>query len=74
MSNNSPIKKEILTSKEAAVYLGCALNSLKLSRSTGLLFSVRAPAYMKMGYSVRYNLSTLDAWLSQFTEKQNTAQ
>ena len=67
------LKSELLSTKEAAPYLGCAVNSLKLSRSTGLLFSVKAPAYLKMGHAVRYKLSTLDAWLSQFNERQNTA-
>ena len=74
MSNDTTIQKNLLVSKDAATYLGCAPNSLKLSRSTGLLFSVKAPAYLKMGKSVRYKVATLDTWLSQFDERQNTAQ
>ena len=74
MSNDTIIQKNLLANKEAATYLGCAPNSLKLSRSTGLLFSVPAPAFVKMGKTVRYKVSTLDTWLDQFPEQQNTAQ
>ena len=66
--------KQLLPNKEAALYVGCAPNSLKQSRVTGLLFGVPAPAFLKMGYNIRYKLATLDEWLSQFSEKQNTAQ
>ena len=68
------IKTELLSTKQAAPYLGCAVNSLKLSRTTGQLFSVQAPAYIKMGAAVRYKLSTIEEWLKQFTEQSNTAQ
>lgn len=64
----------LLTSKEAATYLNCAANSLKASRTTGRLFSTDAPAYLKIGITIRYKIDTLDKWLSQFTEQQNTAQ
>ena len=66
--------KKLLTSKEAAIYLNCAANSLKASRSTGRLLSTDAPTYLKIGVSIRYKLSTLDKWLEQFTEQKNTAQ
>ena len=69
-----PISKQNLSNKEASTYLGCAPNTLKQSRVTGTLFGVQAPAFLKMGYNIRYKLTTLDNWLSQFTEKQNTAQ
>lgn len=68
------ISKQNLSNKEASQYIGCAPNSLKQSRVSGLLFGVPAPAFLKMGYNIRYKLTTLDDWLSQFTEKQNTAQ
>lgn len=64
----------ILSNKEAASYIGCAPNSLKQSRVTGQLFSLPAPAFLKMGSSIRYKVTTLDEWLSQFSEKKNTAQ
>ena len=71
---STPIQKQNLSNKEASLYIGCAPNSLKQSRVTGLLFGVPAPAFLKMGYNIRYKVSTLDEWLSQFTEKKNTAQ
>ena len=66
--------RQLVSNKEASQYIGCAANSLKQSRVTGQLFGVQAPAFLKMGYNIRYKLTTLDKWLSQFTEKQNTAQ
>ena len=66
--------QELISTKDAAIYLGCAYTTLKQSRASGLLFSVQAPAYLKMGAAVRYKLSTLDEWLKQFTEQLNTAQ
>lgn len=68
------LKKSVLPNKEAAVYIGCAPNSLKQSRVTGQLFGVQAPAFLKMGVSVRYKIGTLDDWLDQFAEQSNTAQ
>ena len=66
--------KSILSNKEASQYLNCASNSLKQSRSTGTLFGVQAPAYIKLGFNIRYKLSTLDDWLNQFKEQLNTSQ
>jgi hypothetical protein len=73
LSENLPIKQN-LSNKEASTYLGCAPNSLKQSRVTGTLFGVQAPAFLKMGYNIRYKLNTLEKWLSQFSEFDNTAQ
>ena len=72
MSNQ--ITKTLVSTKEGAVYIGCSHNSLRISRMTGKLFSVQSPAFIKMGSTVRYKLSTLDVWLSQFEEQANTAQ
>lgn len=59
---------QLLSNKESSVYLGCAPTTLKQSRVTGLLFGMPAPAFLKMGYNVRYKLTTLDEWTSQFSE------
>ena len=64
---------KLINTKEAAMYLGCSVSSLKTSRSTGKLLSVDAPVYRKIGYAVRYKLGTLDSWLQQFNEQNNTA-
>jgi len=64
------------TTKDAAAYLGCcSSNSIKQSRHTGILLGVDAPAYIKIGgWAVVYKKETLDQWLDQFTEQNNTAQ
>lgn len=59
---------------EAAAFIGCAAFTLKRSRTTGTLLGVPAPAHLKMGRMVRYEKATLEEWLSQFPEYQNTAQ
>lgn len=66
--------KSILSNKEASLYLSCASSSLKQSRSTGTLFGIQAPAYIKLGFNIRYKLTTLDSWLDQFAEQLNTSQ
>lgn len=59
---------------EGAAFIGCAPFTLRRSRTTGTLFGVKAPAYIKMGRIVRYKRVTLEEWVSQFPERQNTAQ
>lgn len=59
---------------EAAAFIGCAAFTLKRSRTTGTLLGVAAPNHIKMGRMVRYEKTTLEKWLSQFPEYQNTAQ
>jgi len=58
---------------EAAFVLLVAASTLKLSRHTGILSGVKAPAYIKRGRSVVYRQSTLEEWLSQFEEQENTS-
>ena len=62
--------KKRLTNREASDYLECSPNSLKQSRSSGKLFGVQAPAYIKMGYNIRYKPETLIKWLNQFKETE----
>lgn len=59
---------------EAAAFIGCSAYTLKRSRTTGTLLGVKSPAHIKMGRMVRYERATLEEWLSQFPEYQNTAQ
>ena len=65
--------KERLTNNESADFIGCSPNTLKMSRSTGKLFGVNAPSYIKLGRAVRYKVETLEEWLSQFDEISSTA-
>ena len=59
-----------LTTGEAANYLKCSTHSLNMSRSTGLLFGQPAPAFVKVGRSIRYKPVTLLKWLNQFKETE----
>lgn len=64
----------LLTNTEAADHLRLSPRTLNNSRYTGLLAGVKAPPYRKMGKSVRYELSALDAWKAQFTEQTSTSE
>jgi len=63
-----------MTSKEAANIIGCAGTTLRKSRSTGTLFGLPAPHYIKRGYHVFYLKPTLEKFHDQFHEQANTAQ
>jgi hypothetical protein len=63
-----------LNPPQAAEYLGFSLSTLNNSRYSGLLGGVKSPPYIKLGKSIRYQRSTLDEWLSQFQEQNNTSQ
>ena len=62
-----------MTCKQAAKFLCCAEYTLRLSRTTGVLFSKKAPAYRKLGRKVIYDIQTLVDWLKQFELVQSTA-
>lgn len=65
---------QMMTSKEAADYLGYAENTLREARVRGNLAGVEAPPYVKMGRKIHYDKTDLDAWKSQFRKITNTAQ
>ena len=74
---NQPINKFSaedlpLDTHEAALLIGYKSTTLKLSRVTGILGGVAAPAYRKLGRKVVYDRATLNAWLGQFEPKLNT--
>lgn len=62
-----------MTCKQAAEFLCCAEYTLRLSRTTGLLFNKRAPEYRKLGRKVIYDTRTLINWVKQFELIRNTA-
>lgn len=69
MSSNNHVTRQIsqmLTSTDAAQYLGISRRTLENSRCSGVLCSVPCPKFRKMGKSVRYSREALDEWLSQF--------
>lgn len=62
----------LYSNKETAKLLGCSPNSLKQSRVSGMLFGAKAPSYIKLGRSVRYEQNTIAEWRDQFPEIDNT--
>ena len=62
-----------LDTNQAAEYLGFAVSTLNISRVTGTLAGVKAPAYRKLGRKVVYDASILEEWLNQFENQPNTA-
>lgn len=65
-------RKPFLTTKEAAEYLGYAVNTLKQSRRSGTLANVKAPVYYKRGRRVVYSVTDLNVWMSQFPKRHRT--
>ena len=56
---------DLLSDREATIYLGLADGTLAVWRSTG-----RYPIpFIKIGANVRYRKSALDAWLESRTQK-----
>jgi hypothetical protein len=66
----TPLADEIA----AALYLKSTANTLKNSRSTGILWGVPAPKYLKCGRRILYRFSELDNWINQFGEFHNTGE
>lgn len=73
MNKQSAQNRALWDTHQAAAYTGFAPATLKLSRHTGTLAGVPAPQFLKIGRTVRYDPAVLDAWLSQFESKPNTA-
>lgn len=63
-----------LNAMQAAEYLGFTKSTLANSRYNGVLGGVPAPKFRKLGKSIRYSVETLNEWLFQFKEQNNTAQ
>ena len=62
-----------LDTHNAAKIIGFASTTLRISRVTGILAGVPAPAYRKIGRKVVYDRVVLDEWLNQFENQNNTA-
>lgn len=65
--------KRVLTTNEAANYLGYKATTLRNSRLSGRLAGVQAPRYWKIGAGVRYEKTELDRWLGQFPVQASTS-
>ena len=62
---------KLLTSRELADMLRVSLAAIDCSRSTGKLWGRKAPDYLKMGRTVRYELEAVEAWIDQFKQEQD---
>lgn len=61
--------KALLTTKEAAAYLGYAEYTLRKSRVTGTLGGVPAPKVTRIGKTPRYKNVDLDLWIDGLEEE-----
>jgi hypothetical protein len=69
------ILKLLLTENEVSKVLSIPANTLRASRSTGRLWGVQAPAFLKFGNrTVRYRVTDVTKWLDKFETYNNTAQ
>ena len=66
--------KMMLNNEEAAGILPVAANTLRNSRSTGILCGRKAPPFMKIGNRVYYLRADLEEWLGGFTKYNNTSE
>lgn len=61
--------KGLLTTTQAAEYLGYSEYTLRKSRSTGVLCGHKTPSFIKLGTkSIRYKQSDLDDWVSKVSQ------
>ncbi len=64
----------MLNNTAAAEIIGTTPETLKRSRSTGLLWGLPAPAYRKAGRRVVYHPSDLSDWTGSLPKFENTGQ
>ena len=75
MSQRDNQSAVLLTSVNAAKYLGVSPGLLRLARVTGEIFKgIKAPPFLKMGRAIRYKKDDLDNWLACQPTYQNTAE
>lgn len=77
MATSTNIKPIVLTPIQAGRYIGIdtETDALKASRSTGILWGVKAPEYIKAGSKkILYRVSALDEWMKQFKSYSNNSQ
>lgn len=59
------MNREILTEKEAAIYIGMSRSFLSQDRMNGHRENrTPGPVFLKLGRSIRYRKMDLDEWLS----------
>ncbi len=73
MNIQNQTHKPRLDTHEGAFHISLASNTLRASRTSGVLCGVPAPTYRKIGRKVIYDRVVLDEWLEQFANQPNTA-
>jgi predicted DNA-binding transcriptional regulator AlpA len=60
------MNSNILTEKEAAIYIGMSRSFLSQDRMNGYREGrTPGPIFLKLGHAIRYRKEDLDAWLMQ---------
>jgi len=58
--------KKLYSTKEAAIYLGFSVATLKSSRSSKILAGVKPPKHSSIGTrSIRYHVDDLEDWIDE---------
>ncbi len=66
------MQKEILTEKEAAIYIGMSRSFLSQDRMNGYRVNrTPGPVFMKLGRAVRYHINDLNDWINQQRKIRN---
>lgn len=71
MTTTVPATDRLLTVQDVADLTGQSVSTLNRARVYG---TSNAPAYTKIGRSVRYRLSTVQAWIANQREYNHTTQ
>ena len=74
MSNKTRIVSGLLTTSQAADYLGYSKHTLKIARHSGQLAGVTGPIFKRFGRQIRYGRTDLDCWVSQFKNYSSSSQ
>ena len=63
-----------LSEKQVNQEFGIPHNSLRISRTSGVLWGQQAPSYIKIGHRVLYKRKVIEDWFAQFESVNNTTQ
>jgi hypothetical protein len=62
------IHRPLLTTKDAAIYLGMKQRTLESWRDLG-----KGPGHLQMGKFIRYHIDVLDGWITTLSQPSNGA-
>ena len=66
------MQNKLLTSKQAAAYIGYSEYSLRVTRACAnrTLGGIAPPPHIKLGRTVRYKVVDLDRWINSLGDQQ----